>query len=217
MFQGFSSVFMGLVPNNLHWISMYWIFAFVSLIMVIIIRISKFPKVELQEDEKVGSNRSYLELLQDRKVVLFFLAVFFYVGSEQGVNNWVSEFLKTYHNYDPQTIGAKVISRFWGYMTIGTLLGLLLLKLIDSRKVLVAFTLAAIISLSLALFGSGEMAIMTFPLVGFFASVMWSIIISLALNSVKHHHGSLSGIIVTELLAEQYGRYLLVLLEIYLV
>ena len=34
-------------------------------------------------------------------------------------------------------------------------------------------------------------------LVGFFISVMWSIIISLALNSVEHHHGSFSGILVT--------------------
>ena len=34
-------------------------------------------------------------------------------------------------------------------------------------------------------------------MIGFFASVMWSIIISLALNSVANHHGSLSGILVT--------------------
>ncbi|UCE42941.1 MAG: MFS transporter, partial [Candidatus Aminicenantes bacterium] len=36
-----------------------------------------------------------------------------------------------------------------------------------------------------------------FPLVGFFASVMWSVIFSLALNSVKRHHGSFSGILCT--------------------
>lgn len=32
---------------------------------------------------------------------------------------------------------------------------------------------------------------------GFFASVMWSVIISLALNSVSEHHGSFSGILCT--------------------
>jgi fucose permease len=34
-------------------------------------------------------------------------------------------------------------------------------------------------------------------LVGFFLSVMWSVIFSLALNSVPRHHGSLSGILCT--------------------
>ncbi len=32
---------------------------------------------------------------------------------------------------------------------------------------------------------------------GFFASVMWSIIVSLALNSVSSHHGTFSGILCT--------------------
>jgi len=33
-------------------------------------------------------------------------------------------------------------------------------------------------------------------MVGFFASVMWSILISLALNSVEEHHGTIAGILV---------------------
>ncbi|TRX59938.1 sugar MFS transporter [Fulvivirga sp. M361] len=186
-----------LVPEGLSWISMYWIFALVSLIMIVFVGFSKFPQVELEDDEKVGSNQAYLQLLKDRKVLLYFLGIFFYVGTEQGINNWISEFLKTYHGYDPQTVGATVVSRFWGFMTIGTLLGLLLLKLIDSKKVLIFFTLSAMVSLTFALLGSGEISLIAFPAVGFFASVMWSIILSLALNSVKNHHGALSGILVT--------------------
>ena len=34
-------------------------------------------------------------------------------------------------------------------------------------------------------------------LVGFFLSVMWSVVFSLALNSVSEHHGSFSGILCT--------------------
>jgi fucose permease len=34
-------------------------------------------------------------------------------------------------------------------------------------------------------------------LVGFFLSVMWSVVFSLALNSVPRHHGSFSGILCT--------------------
>jgi fucose permease len=82
-------------------------------------------------------------------------------------------------------------------MTAGGVLGLFLLKVLDSRYVLIGFTSLAIISLSIALFGNGEVALIAFPLVGFFASVMYPVIFSLALNSVEEHHGSFSGILVT--------------------
>jgi fucose permease len=187
----------GVVPEELPWISLYWLFAAVSLLMVVIIGLVRFPKVELKEDEKAGAVATHLELLKKPVVWLYFLAIFAYVGTEQGVANWISEFLQTYHGYDPQTTGAKTVSWFWGLMTAGAVLGLIALKFMDSRKVLIGFTLAAMISLSVALFGPGSVALIAFPMVGFFASVMWSIIISLALNSMDKHHGSLSGILVT--------------------
>jgi fucose permease len=90
-----------------------------------------------------------------------------------------------------------MVSLFWGLMTVGGVLGLVLLKFFDSRKVLVGFTAAALVFLSLALFGSGPLALVMFPLMGFAASVMWPVIFSLALNSVSSHHGSFSGILCT--------------------
>jgi fucose permease len=76
-------------------------------------------------------------------------------------------------------------------------LGLVLVKLMDSRRVLILFSILAILSLTAALFGSGRTALIAFPMVGFFASVMYPIIFSLALNSMDEHHGSFSGILVT--------------------
>ena len=165
--------------------------------MVIIIFASKFPKVELKEDERVGAWSTTFSLFKNRIVILYFLGIFAYVGSEQGVANWISKFLSVYHGYDPQTTGANTVSYFWGLLTAGCLLGLLLLKLFDSRKVLIGFTAAALAALTAALVGPGKAALYAFPLVGFFASVMWSIIFSLALNSVEKHHGSFSGILCT--------------------
>ena len=185
------------VPKELSWISMYWVFAVLALFMVALIKAVRFPKVELKEDEKTGTIQSYLSLIKDPKVILFFFGIFFYVGTEQGINNWVSEFLQEYHDFDPQTTGAKVVSRFWGLMTLGAIPILFMLKFIDSRKLLIAFALAAIALLTLGLFGSGETAKIAFPLIGVCASAMWPMIISLALNSFKKHHGTLSGILIT--------------------
>jgi fucose permease len=187
----------GIVPNDLPWISLYWVFGIISLLMVFVIGASKMPQVERKEDEMVGAWQTHIDLLKNPMVILYFLGIFAYVGSEQGVANWISEFLQTYHDVDPQKEGANTVALFWGLMTAGTVLGLVLLKFMDSRKVMISFTLAAMVSLTIALFGSKSTAMIAFPMVGFFASVMWSIIISLALNSVTKNHGSFSGILVT--------------------
>ncbi|MBX2878003.1 MAG: MFS transporter [Saprospiraceae bacterium] len=187
----------GVVPADLPWISLYWVFAVVALLMIVIVAIVRFPKVEQKEVYKVGAITLHLELLKNPTVIKYFLAIFAYVGMEQGIANWISKFLETYHNVDPQTTGASTISWYWGLMTAGALLGLALLKVLDSRKVLILFTGAAMVCLAISLFGPTHIILTTFPLIGFFASVMWSVIISLGLNSVKSHHGSVSGILVT--------------------
>lgn len=186
-----------LVPEELGWVSLYWIFAAISLVMVVVIAVVRFPEVELKDDERVETGGALRSLLADRYVILYFIGIFCYVGSEQGIANWASKFLQDYHGVDPATKGASVISNFWGLMTVGCVLGLLLLKLFDSRRVLVLFTACAMLSLLAALFGTTTMAVYAFPLCGFFASVMWSIIISLALNSVSSHHGTFAGILCT--------------------
>lgn len=189
-----------IVPANLEWASLYWVFTIVVLAIIGVIRFTKFPNVELLEDEKIETGSAFKELLANKQVILFFIGIFAYVGTEQGIANWASKFLQTYHGIDPATTGANVISYFWGLLTVGCLLGLLLLKLLDSRKVLIAFTTGAIISLAIALFSPASVSIYAFPVTGFFLSVMWSVIFSLALNSVPSHHGSFSGILCTAIL-----------------
>ncbi|WP_247236725.1 MFS transporter [Telluribacter sp. SYSU D00476] len=189
------SLFNGVVPADMKWVSLYWVFALVALLMVLVIGLVRFPAVELRDDERMGTGETFRELLSNRMVLLFFLGIFSYVGTEQGIANWASKFLQTYHDVDPATTGASVMSYFWGLLTIGCVLGLVLLKLFDSRRVLIAFTAGAVVALLVALFGLKETAIYAFPITGFFASVMWSIIVSLALNSVPNHHGTFSGIL----------------------
>lgn len=185
------------VPENLPWISLYWVFVMITLFMIVTIALVRFPKVELTENERIGQIASFILLFKNRTVILFFFGIVAYVGTEQGVANWISKFLVNYHQFDPQTVGARVVSSFWGLMTIGCVLGLILLRIFDSKTILIYFSIAAIISLTIGLFGPGSISLIVFPLVGFFASVMWSIIFSLALNSVSKHHGAFSGILCT--------------------
>ncbi len=186
-----------LVPRGFSWVSVYWVFAAISVIMILVIAFVKFPKVELQEDEKTGSRESYTELFKNKYVILYFLGIFAYVGTEQGISYWMSKFLGIYHGFNPETAGADAVSYFWGLMTIGGILGLILLKFLDSKIVLRWFTIFAIITLVLGLFGGKGLSLWAFPVSGFFLSVMYPVIVSLGLNSVSKHHGSFAGILMT--------------------
>ena len=189
-----------LVPDNLPWVSVYWVFAASCALMMALVLVTRFPKVELKEDEKVGALSTHLSLLRRPMVWAYFLGIFCYVGSEQGTANWTSQFLSSYHGLDPQQAGADAVSYFWILMSVGCLLGLVALKIFDSRKVLIGFSCGAMVTLTVGLLGPAEIARWAFPMVGFFASVMWSVIISLALNSVEEHHGSFAGILCTGIL-----------------
>jgi fucose permease len=186
-----------ITPSDMSWVSLYWLFAVIAFAMVIINLISRFPLVERKEDEIVGAWSIHRELFRLRPVLLFFIGIFAYVGTEQGIANWISEFLRTYHGYRPEVEGSKTVSWFWGMMTIGCLIGMGLLKILDSKIVLRIFASAALVVLSITLFGSSKVALYGFPALGFCLSVMWSIIFSLALNSVAKYHGTFSGILCT--------------------
>ena len=182
-------------PPN--WIIIYWGFCLLIIILSLIIQSISFPKIIILQEEKNTNYKSFENLLKSKWTYLYFVGIFFYVGTEQGINTWTSQFLYTYHNINPKIEGAKIISNFWGNMAIGTLIGLILIKTIDSKILLVFFSLLSMVLLSLGLFGKTWIALIAFSSLGFSISSMWSIIIALALNSFNKNHGALSGIMMT--------------------
>jgi MFS transporter, FHS family, L-fucose permease len=186
-----------ITPSNLRWVSIYWIFAAVAAGMIVLLAVIRLPRIERNEDEQAGTVATYLKMLRSGMVWLYFGCVFAYVGSEQGTADWISKFLSQYHGFDPHTTGASAVSWFWGLMTAGCFLGMILLKTFDSRRVLLGFSIGAMATLSAALFGPAAVSLYAFPLIGFFASIMWPTVISLALNSMSEHHGSFAGILCT--------------------
>jgi len=182
------------------WVKFYWAFLLVFALLIAITARLRIGRVELSESERAGTWRTYRELIRERPVQLFFLGIIAYVGTEQSLANWMSQFLATYHGFSPTEQGAHAVASFWGLMSVGCLLGLLLLKLFDSKVVLAAFTLLALVCVGLALFGPANVSLRAFPTAGFFLSVMYSIVFSLGLNSVSRHHGALSGILCSGIL-----------------
>ena len=185
------------VPPALAWVSLYWIFAVCTAGMLLGLLPVRFPVVVRTSDERAGAWSAYRQLLRRPMVWCYLACVFAYVGSEQGTADWISKFLSQYHGYSPYVAGAKAVSWFWGMLTAGCFAGMFLFKLFDSRRVLIGFSIGSLIALSAALFGSGKVALIAFPAIGLFASIMWPTISSLALNSVAEHQGAFSGILCT--------------------
>ena len=190
-------MFARVTPADMRWVSIYWIFGAVAAAVVVILAVVRFPQIERTEEEQAGKAETYAAMLRRGMVWAYFGCVFAYVGSEQGTADWISKFLMQYHGFDPHTVGASAVSWFWGMMTAGCFLGMILLKAFDSRRVLLGFAVCALLALTAALFGPATVSRYAFPAIGFFASIMWPTVISLGLNSVKEHHGSFAGILCT--------------------
>jgi FHS family L-fucose permease-like MFS transporter len=190
----------GAAGSPLVWVAFYWIFVAAFIALIAANQTLPLPQVELKDDERTGGWAAYRELLARRDVRLFFLGIMAYVGTEQTLANWMSQFLSTYHGISATAEGADAVARFWGLMSLGCLLGLLLLKLLDSRVALAGFTVLAIGSVAIALFGPAAASQLAFPASGFFLSVMFSVVFSLGLNSVPRHHGAFSGVLCTGIL-----------------
>ncbi|HVR25698.1 MAG TPA: hypothetical protein VMU26_20555 [Candidatus Polarisedimenticolia bacterium] len=79
-------------PAGLPWASMYWIFAAFTLLMVAILSFSRFPRVHYTAEERAGSWEMYRSLARKRVVWMYFVAMFAYVGCEQGTADWIRNF-----------------------------------------------------------------------------------------------------------------------------
>ena len=194
-----------IIPEGFEWTSAYWLIMILLLLLTVIVAFIRFPSNENVNDLVESKNNAYKELFRKKYIIFFFMAMVAYASCEQGIAAWMSKFFQDQHELNPLTEGASKLSLYWLLLIVGCLVGMFLLKFFESRKVLACLTICAIISLLLALHGDTNVSKIAFPLVGACESVMWPIIMSLALNSVTKHHEVLSGLMFTALIGGALG------------
>ena len=192
-----TKVFSRLLPQGFEWASAYWLFVVLLILLILIMAFIKFPGQEKNLVSDQTRNGVYRELFRNKYVIFYFFSLVAYASCEQGIAAWMSKFFQDYHGLDPQSEGAAILSFYWLLLTAGCFGGMILLKFFDSRKVLAGLTIFAIVSLTVALYGGTNASKIAFPMVAAFESVMWPVILSLALNSVSRHHEVLSGFMFT--------------------
>ena len=185
-------------PPGLFWVALYWVITAVLLIMLLAIALARWPRLELTEAEKVGSFATIVQLLKSKTVWLYLIGVICYVGTEQGIATKIKGFLVNCHHLDPDLANKVAVSGFWGAMAVGCAVGMGLMKLFDSRKVLSVFAAGGAVTLLFALFTpNANAAMFALPMLGFWCSVGCPIVFALALNSLEKHHGTFTGILCT--------------------
>ena len=188
--------FFGLnIFNDEPWLWIYFLFILAIIALLVFLYFLKTPDNQ-SKLEKFDIN-VFSKFLNNRISYFYFFGIFSYVGVEQGINNWSSEFLYQYHSLDPEKVGVEVISAFWGNLTIGTIISLFLVKFIDEKKLLSIYALTSSIIAFLAIHGDYEISVLSFKLLGFSISGVWSVMISLALNSVPKNPSIFTGILLT--------------------
>jgi fucose permease len=119
------------------WTMIYRIMSIVSLVMAVLFLFLPFSR--LGGEDKSVEKVSNVNLIRDPVLILSFIILLIYVGSELGVSNWVSEYYVKFFN-SSANVGALMVSIFW----IGLLAGRLGTSIIyhGSRPEAVALVLA---------------------------------------------------------------------------
>ncbi|MDD9898364.1 MAG: MFS transporter [Candidatus Melainabacteria bacterium] len=168
---------------------------------------ARSEELEMRAEHSESKNLT-LELLTSNSLIyLYALGIFLYVGVEVGVANTIGFYLQDKLNIN-EVLGAAAegakntaISYYWGGLLAGRFIGTAVLDKISSRLAIKIYITLAAVSLYMAMSGDINQALIAFPLIGFFISIMFPTIYSLATNSFpKEYASAISGILCTAII-----------------
>jgi MFS transporter, FHS family, L-fucose permease len=173
----------------------YLLLAGAFLVLAAIFAALKLPVVEDEEEahqggEEASSAWSY------RHLVLGAVGIFVYVGAEVSIGSFLVNFMA-----DPRIAGlpeqtaAHYVSYFWGGAMVGRFIGSVVMRYVDAGKTLTTNAAIAAILLLVTVLTTGHVAMWSVLAIGFFNSIMFPTIFSLALKGLGRHTSQGSGIL----------------------
>lgn len=133
---------------------------------------------------------------QYRHTVLGAVGIFVYVGVEVGLASIAVNYFKT-QGVDSAKTASFLVSLYWFGALVGRLLGSWMLTRIKSGKLLGIFGFAATAMLLVSMFTTGQTAIWSLVLCGFFNSIMFPNIFTLGIAGLGPMTSKGSGLIMT--------------------
>jgi FHS family L-fucose permease-like MFS transporter len=131
-----------------------------------------------------------------RHTVLGAVGIFLYVGVEVGLASIAVNYFKT-QGVDSLKTASYLVSFYWGGALIGRLLGSLALTKVKAGKLLGLFGFAAALFIVVSMFTTGQVAIWSIVICGFFNSIMFPNIFALGIAGLGPMTSKGSGLIMT--------------------
>ena len=197
--------------NGFSWKTVYLLFGIINAIILVLLALSKFPDIQLNEEEKINFTNISV-LLKSPVIITYGLGIFLYVGAEVGVSSYIITYMSKIHGVTnsqsfwnegsfmysvfPSKI-ALVVALFWMFQAMGRLIISPLMRFFSEKKIFIFHSLGTLIALIAAVLGNANTAIVAFALVGYFTCASFTSIFSAAINSFKENHGTISGILGT--------------------
>jgi FHS family L-fucose permease-like MFS transporter len=157
------------------------------------------PNMDMAHENTANSstdNQAAQSPLQHRHLVLGAIGIFVYVGGEVSIGSFLVNFFGESHIAGmEESQAAGYIAYYWGGAMVGRFIGAALMQRVSASKLLAFNSMASIVLIAIAITTSGSLAMWSILLVGFFNSIMFPTIFSLALAGLGPQTSKGSGIL----------------------
>jgi FHS family L-fucose permease-like MFS transporter len=154
------------------------------------IKLPKLAHVEATGEESEGN------IWEHRSLVLGALAIFLYVGGEVSIGSFLVNYFSESSIAGMSTADAgEMVAYYWGAAMIGRLVGAVLMNYVAATKYLAVNALIAIIMIIVSMNSTGDVAMWSILAVGFFNSIMFPTIFTLAVKGLGSMTSKGSGLV----------------------
>lgn len=159
----------------------------------------KLPSVDSSPDceSRADLQLNVIQTIRShRHLALGALGIFLYVGAEVSIGSFLVSFLGEENIAAMEEAeAAKYIAYYWGGAMVGRFIGAAIMQKVAAGKLLAFNAIGSACLLSIAIVGSGALAMWSVLLVGLFNSIMFPTIFSLAVNRLGAMRSKGSGIL----------------------
>ena len=163
----------------------YLLLAGVTILIAVGFKFLHLPTIASISQTSDNSNSDTGSIWQQKPLLLGALAIFLYVGAEVSIGSFlVNYFTQTHIASLTEKQAGDMVSYYWGAAMIGRFVGAYLTRIIKPSYVLAINSLCAMTLLAITMSSSGDVAMWTVIAVGFFNSIMFPTIFTLAIKGL---------------------------------
>ncbi|MCF7521856.1 sugar MFS transporter [Neisseria sp. ZJ106] len=170
------------------------------IILAVVVKMIRLPDArKIAEAESEANHDGKTSVWQYRHLVLGAAGIFCYVGAEVSIGSLLVNVMGFLKGLDHAS-AAKYLSIYWGGAMVGRFLGSAVMAKFAPNKYLAFNATAAVVLLLVAILagqGTPDLAMWALLAIGFFNSIMFPTIFSLATKGLGKFTGTASGVICT--------------------